>query len=78
MNGDFTRDDGGPGPSGTGGDGHNGSDNGDRGDKSRDRGGDNGHQNCLMALQVPGAMVRDTTLGLTSAGAIWDRVDLDS
>jgi hypothetical protein len=87
MNHDFTRDDGGPGPSGNGGDGHNGGDQGDqgnqgnqgdRGDQGDNHGEDNDNQNCLMALQMPGALVRDATLTETGTGAIWDRVDLDS
>ncbi|HEY2260386.1 MAG TPA: hypothetical protein VGH45_11765 [Solirubrobacteraceae bacterium] len=34
--------------------------------------------NCLMALQTPGTHVRDATLKLTSGGAFWQRIDLDS
>jgi hypothetical protein len=89
MNDSFQRDDGGPGPSG--GD-HNrgGDDNGGNDDRGDDNGGDQnggddngsgddgGNSNCLVALQTAGTGVRDASLSLTSAGPVWDRVDLDS
>ena len=90
MDDHFTRDDGGPGPSGNGG-GDRG-DHGDQGDRNdandNDANDDNGNdandndnddnpQACAMALGTPGTHVRDATLVLTGAGAVWDRVDLD-
>jgi hypothetical protein len=53
---------------------------GDNGGSDDNGGGDdNGNgANCMTALQTPGTPVLDATLKLTSAGAVWDRVDLDS
>jgi hypothetical protein len=86
MDEQFTRDDGGPGSGDQSGDqsGQQG-DNGDRGDNN-DNGDDNGEDNgeandnqaCQMALQTPGTHVRDATLSVTSAGATWTLVELDS
>jgi hypothetical protein len=90
MDQDFVRQDGGPGPSGRDDNGDNGDrgdqgdrgddrgDRGDQGDDRGDRGDDNDNQNCLTALQTAGTKVRDATLKVTGAGAIWDRVDLDA
>lgn len=55
---------------GSGGDrGRGGDDNGDRGD-------DNGNQACMAADLVAGAAVRSAELRVSSAGAIWDKVEL--
>ena len=71
--------------------GDQGEDRGDRGDRGdandndNDANDDNGNDAndqrpgaCAMALRTPGTHVRDATLILTGAGAVWDRVDLDS
>lgn len=77
MNGQVTRDDGGPGPSGGGDHG----DNGARGDNGDDNGNDNNdqanNQACLSAL-TPGAVVREATLRISGGGSVWDHVDLDA
>lgn len=86
----FRSDDGGPGPSGGGGgdrgDRHDQSDarggdndaNDDNGNDANDNdANDNQGPTCAMALRTPGTHVRDATLILTGAGAVWDRVELD-
>jgi hypothetical protein len=73
-------DNSGPGQSGDrGGDhGGGGGDNGDRGGDNGDRGDDNGNDNpgCMAADLVAGAVVRSAELRVSSAGAIWDKVEL--
>jgi hypothetical protein len=59
-----------------------GSDHGDRGDRG-DQGDDNGQdeqgeQACTTASLTPGASVRGAELKISSAGAVWDKVDLMS
>jgi hypothetical protein len=86
MNSQVSGDDGGPGPSGSGDQGDNG-DRGDNGDSGDDNGNDANNNNdndanengqaCMSAL-VMGAVVRDATLRISSAGSTWDRVELDS
>jgi hypothetical protein len=39
-------------------------------------GADEGQQSCTTAALVEGAMVREAELSITSAGAVWDHVDL--
>ena len=74
-----TRRDGGGG-SGSG--DSSGGDHGDRGDRG-DQGDDNdqddqGEQACTTANLTPGASVRGAELKISSAGAVWDKVDLIS
>jgi hypothetical protein len=57
------RDDGGPGPSG-----------GDGGGQGDDNG--QGEQMCSTAALMPGTAVSEAELKLTSAGAVWDEVEL--
>jgi hypothetical protein len=38
--------------------------------------GDSGQQSCTTAALVPGALVREAELSISSAGAVWDHVDL--
>jgi hypothetical protein len=45
------------------------------GDDGED-GSDEGQQGCTTAALVPPAMVREAELSISSAGAVWDRVDL--
>lgn len=47
---------------------------GDGGDGQDDQGG--GEESCTTAALVPGAMVREAQLSLSSAGAVWEQVDL--
>jgi hypothetical protein len=39
-------------------------------------GSDDEQQTCATTALVPGAMVREAELSISSAGAVWDRVDL--
>jgi hypothetical protein len=48
---------------------------GDDGEDGED-GSDNGQQACTTTALMEGAMVREAELSLTSAGAVWDRIDL--
>ena len=74
MNSQVSGDDGGPGPSGSGDQGgDHGDNNGDNGNDANDEAG----QNCMSAL-VQGAVVREATLRISSAGQTFDRVELDS
>jgi hypothetical protein len=47
---------------------------GDGGDGQNDQGGN--EESCTSAALVPGAMVREAELSLSSAGAVWEKVDL--
>jgi hypothetical protein len=47
----------------------------DQGDDNDDQGANN---NCMTALQTVGTGVRDATLRFTSAGPVWEEVDLDA
>jgi uncharacterized membrane protein YgcG len=75
---------GGPGPSGSGGSGDNGNGGNDGNDGSGDN--DNGNDNdgnehndmCSTTALTVNAPVSDAELSLTSAGAVWTRVDLAS
>lgn len=78
MAGDNDNDDGvmntdDQGPSGGGDNGDNNGDNGDNGDQSGD--GENGNM-CSTASLTPGAVVQDARLELSSAGAVWERIEL--
>jgi hypothetical protein len=48
----------------------------DQGDGSDDQGEDQGEQMCGPSALAPRAAVQDAVLGISSAGAIWDNVDL--
>jgi hypothetical protein len=48
---------------------------GDGGDGQDDNQGGN-EESCTTAALVPGAMVREAQLSLSSAGAVWEKVDL--
>ncbi len=55
--------------------GDNGNDQGD--DNGNDQGDDNGENaNCSSADLTPGAVVHEARLGLSGAGATWDKVEL--
>jgi hypothetical protein len=59
----------------------NGGDHGDDqgGDQGDDQGGDHGEdgaQNCTTADLKPGATVTGAELKISSAGSVWDKVDL--
>jgi hypothetical protein len=49
--------------------------NGDDGEDGQEA-PDQGQQSCTTAALVPAVMVREAELKLSSAGAVWDRVDL--
>lgn len=80
--GDFSRADGsGDQSSGRDGSNDNGGSNGNGDDNGRgddNGGGDDNGAACMTALKTMGTPVLDATLKLTSAGAVWDRVDLDA
>jgi Ni/Co efflux regulator RcnB len=65
-----------------GGDNSGSGDNGDRGDQGEpgdDRGDDNGEeQMCSTAALTPNAVVQEAELRISSAGAVWDEVELAS
>jgi hypothetical protein len=87
-------DDGGPGPSGSGGQGNGGPGNDGNGGSGNDgsgndgnggpgndgNGNDNGRDDemCSTTALTAGAVVQDATLSISSAGAVWTRVDLAS
>ena len=76
MSGDVSRDGGGDGSSSGGSD-----DNGDQNSGSDDNGGsdDEGQQQaCSSSALTPGASVSGAELKISSAGAVWDKVDLIS
>jgi hypothetical protein len=61
-----------------------GDDNGDRGDNPGDRGDDNGNDQgddgenamCSSSDLTTGTVVHEARLAITSAGAVWDKVEL--
>ena len=79
-----THRDGGGGDNGGSGSGDNGGqnsgdDHGDQGDQGDDNDQDDqAQQACTTANLTPGASVRGAELKISSAGAVWDKVDLIS
>jgi hypothetical protein len=67
-------------PGGGGGDNNTsgGDENGGGGDQGDDNGDNNGAQNasCTSANLVMGAVVQGAELGISSAGATWDKIEL--
>jgi len=58
---------------------NSGGDHGDQGDQGDDNDQDDqGQQACTTANLTPGASVRGAELKISSAGAVWDKVDLIS
>jgi len=55
-------------------DGQQGSEGGNGQDN--EQGSSNGQQGCTTTPLVPGTVVREAQLSVTSAGAVWDHVDL--
>lgn len=56
-----------------------GDDNGDQGDNSGDLAENQGEneQLCTTASLTPGAVVQEAELSVSSAGAIWDKIELN-
>ena len=58
---------------------NSGGDHGDQGDQGDDNDQDDqAQQACTTANLTPGASVRGAELKISSAGAVWDKVDLIS
>ena len=79
-NGDenMRNDDGGPSSGGSGGPGPDG--NGGSGDDGNGGSGDHGDDNnmCSATALTNGASIQDAVLSISSAGAVWTRVDLSA
>jgi hypothetical protein len=62
--------------SGGDGDDTNGDNNGDNNNSGVDENGGGDEQACTTAALTPGAVVREAELSVSSAGAIWQKVEL--
>jgi hypothetical protein len=56
--------------------GDNGGDNGDQGDDQGQGDDDNNEAMCDSSDLTPGTVVHEAELGVSSAGAVWDKVEL--